>query len=44
MNANRLDRWIGRDRLRPDEIDGNGFVVDLRRNLGVEIQFGHNFY
>ena len=32
MNANRLDRWIGRDRLRPDEIDGNGFVVDLSGN------------
>ena len=23
---NRLDRWIGRDQLRPDEIEGNRFL------------------
>ena len=36
MSVNRLDRWIGRDRLRPDQIDGNRFLKAWRVSSQIQ--------
>ena len=44
MSMNRLDRWIGRDQLRPDEIDGNRFLKAASIFGDTAIQYGRDRY
>ena len=44
MNANRLDQWIGRDRLRSDEIDSNRFLKAASLFANTAIQHGRDRY
>ena len=41
---NRLDRWIGRDQLRPDEIEGNRFLKAASLFAGTAIAYGRDRY
>lgn len=41
---NRLSRWIGRDRLRPDEIDGNRFLKAASLFADTAIEHGRDRY
>ena len=42
--ANRLDRWIGRDRLRTDEIDNNRFLKATSRFADTAIEHRRDRY
>ena len=44
MSVKQLDRWIGRDRLRPDEIDGNRFLKAASLFADTAIQYGRDRY
>ena len=44
MSVNRLDRWIGRDRLCPDEIDANRFLKAASLFADTAIQYGRDRY
>ena len=44
MSMNRLDRWIGRDQLRPDEIDDNRFLKAASIFGDTAIQYGRDRY
>ena len=41
---NRLNRWIGRDRLRPDEIDNHRFLKAASLFADTAIQYGRDRY
>jgi len=41
---NRLSRWIGRARLRPDEIDDNRFLKAASLFADTAIQYGRDRY
>ena len=40
MSVKQLDRWIGRDRLSPNEIDGNRFLKAASLFADAAIQYG----
>ena len=42
--VNRLDRWIGRDRLRPDEIEDNRFLKAASLFADTAIEYGRDRY
>ena len=44
MNVNRLDRWIGRNRLHPDEIDSNRFLKAASLFADTVVQYGRDRY
>ena len=44
MSVNRFDRWIGRDRLSPDEIDSNRFLKAASLFAGTAIEYGRDRY
>ena len=44
MSINRLDRWVGRNRLRSDEIDGNRFLKAASLFAGTAIEYGRDRY
>ena len=39
MSMNRLDRWIGRNQLNPNEMDGNRFLkaADLFGETAIQL-------
>ena len=44
MSVNRLDRWIGRNRLSPNEIEGNRFLKAASLFADTAIQYGRDRY
>ena len=44
MSVNRLDRWIGRDRLGPNQIEGNRFLKAASLFADTAIQYGRDRY
>ena len=44
MSMNRLDRWIGRDWLGPDEIEGNRFLKAASLFADTAVQYGRDRY
>ncbi|MYA72888.1 hypothetical protein F4009_21320 [Candidatus Poribacteria bacterium] len=44
MKTTRLDQWIGRDQLRPDEIEGNRFLKAASLFAGTAIEYGRDRY
>ncbi len=44
MSVNGLDRWIGRDQLSPNEIDGNRYLKAASLFADTAIQYGRDRY
>ncbi len=44
MSSDRLDQWIGRDQLSPNEIDGNRFLKAASLFADTAIQYGRDRY
>ena len=44
MSMNPLDRWVGKDRLSSNEIDGNRFLKSATLFAGTAIQCGRDRY
>ena len=44
MSINRLDRWVGRNRLSPNEIDENRFLKAASLFAETAIEYGRDRY
>ncbi|MCG9129192.1 hypothetical protein JT359_16505, partial [Candidatus Poribacteria bacterium] len=44
MNHNRLNQWIGRDQLSPDNIDSNHYLKAATLFADTVIEYGRDRY